>query len=112
MIYELREYTPMPGRLNDAITLFRTVLIALFRRHGMDLVQAGYTTIGDNAFNELVYTLKFANLADLERKWTAFLNDPDWAAALADCEKSGPLYQAIRRRVLDSSPFATILDQA
>ena len=112
MIYEVREYLPMPGRLGDAIDLFKTVVISLFRRHGMELVQAGFTTIGDNSFNEVVYTMKFADLADLERKWTAFLTDPDWAAALTDREKGGPLYQAIRRRVVDSAPFAEIFNAA
>lgn len=111
MLYEVREYTPMPGRLSDAINLFKTVVISLFRRHGMEVVQAGFTTIGDNSFNEMVYTMRFSDLADMERKWTAFLTDPDWAAALRDHEKSGPLYQAIRRRTLDSSPFDEILNE-
>lgn len=109
MIYEVREYIPMPGRLNDVIDMFKTVVVPLFRRHSMDIVQAGYTTIGDNSFNELVYTMQFSDLADLELKWKAFLNDPDWAAALTDREKSGPLYQAIRRRTLESSPFDELL---
>ena len=110
MIYEVREYTPMPGRLNDAIDLFKTVLIPLFRRHAMEVVQAGFTTIGDNSFNELVYTMRFADLADLERKWSAILTDPDWVTALTDREKSGPLYQAIRRRTVESSPFDEFLN--
>lgn len=112
MMYEVREYTPMPGRLNDAIELFKTALIPLFRRHNMEVVQAGFTTIGDNSFNELVYTMRFADLADLERKWSAFLTDPDWVTALTDREKSGPLYQAIRRRTVDSSPFDELLNAA
>lgn len=112
MINEVREYTPIPGRLDDVIDLFKTVVIPLFHRHDMQLVQAGFTTIGDNSFNELVYTLRFSDLADLESKWKAFLTDPDWAAALADREKSGPLYQAIRRRTVDSSPFDELLNGA
>jgi hypothetical protein len=111
MIYEVREYLPVPGRLNDVIDMFKSVVIPLFRRHGMAIVHAGFTTIGDNAFNELVYAMRFSDLADLERKWQAFLADPDWVAALTDREKSGPLYQAIRRRILDSSPFDEILDR-
>lgn len=109
MINEVREYVPMPGRLNDVIVLFRTVVVPLFRRHEMEVIQAGFTTIGDNSFNELVYTMRFADLADLERKWAAFITDPDWMAAFAESEKSGPLYQAIRRRTVDSTPFDTLL---
>lgn len=112
MINEVREYTPMPGRLGDAIDLFRTVLIPLFRKHGMEVIQAGFTTMGDKAFGELVYTMRFSDLADLERKWKAFLTDPDWVAALAEREKSGALYQSIRRRVLDTGPFDALLDGA
>jgi hypothetical protein len=112
VIIEVREYTPMPGRLGDSIGLFKTVVIPLFRRHGMEIIQAGFTTIGDHSFNELVYMMRFSDLADLERKWKAFLTDPDWAAALAEWEKSGPLYRAIRRRVIDSNPFDELLSEA
>ncbi len=112
MINEVREYTPMPGRLGDAIDLFKTVVAPLFRRYGMDVIQAGFTTIGDNSFSELVYTMRFPDLATLECKWKSFLADPDWAAALADREKSGPLYQSIRRRVVDSGPFDELLNGA
>lgn len=112
MIYEVREYTPMPGRLKDVIDLFKVVVIPLFRRHRMDIVQAGFTTIGDNSFNELVYTMQFCDLAELELKWKLFLNDPDWVAALTDREESGPLYQTIRRRTVDSSPFDELLKVA
>ncbi len=33
MIYEVREYVPMPGRLPDVIDFFRSVVIPLFRKH-------------------------------------------------------------------------------
>jgi hypothetical protein len=110
VINELREYTPMPGRMGDVVDMFKTVVIPLFRKHDMEVVQAGFTTIGDNAFNELVYTMRFPDLADLERKWNAFLTDPDWVLALEDREKNGPLYQAIRRRMVESGPFEGLLN--
>ncbi|MET7765662.1 NIPSNAP family protein [Streptomyces sp. NPDC005355] len=109
VIYEVREYVPVPGRLGDVVDLFRSVVIPLFRKHRMEITQAGCTTIGDNSFNELVYTMRFSDLAELERKWGAFLADPDWASALATREENGPLYQAIRRRVVDSALFDEVL---
>jgi len=110
VIYEIREYTPMPGRLDDVMGLFRTTLIPLFRRHEMELVHVGFTTIGDRSFNELVYTMRFADLAEMDRKWKAFIADPDFGAALGARETSGPLYQAIKRRVTDAGPFDDILN--
>lgn len=112
MIYEVREYVPVAGRLGDVVDLFTSVVVPLFRKHAMEIAQAGCTTVGDNSFNELVYTMRFSCLAELERKWEAFLADPDWRSALAIREETGPLYQAIRRRVVDAAPFEGVLDHS
>lgn len=77
----------------------------------MPIVQAGFTTFGDHSFNEIVYTLRFDDLAELERKWAAFLADADWQAALAEREAERPLYQTIRRRVVNGDPFALQSEQ-
>lgn len=106
MLYEVREYVAVPGRLPAVIELFHGHVIPLFAKHGMELVQVGRTMIGENSFNELVYTMRFADLAELEEKWAAFLGDPEWVAAVSEREAQGPLYQSIRRRVLDASPVA------
>ena len=66
MIYEVREYVPIAGRLGDVIELFKSVVIPLFGKHEMELVHVGFTTLGDNSFNELVYTMRFRDLAELE----------------------------------------------
>ncbi len=50
------------------------------------------------------------NLAELEAKWAAFIADAEFTTGLASREESGPLYQAIRRRVVDASPFEDALD--
>lgn len=97
----------MPGRLPDVIALFHEDVIPLFRKHGMEFSQAGYTILGDNCFNEFVYTMRFADLAELEAKWGAFLVDPAWGSAFAAREAKGPLYRSIRRRIIDTSQFDT-----
>jgi hypothetical protein len=38
MLYELREYTSVPGRLPALIERFNAVTVEMFRRHKMDLV--------------------------------------------------------------------------
>ncbi|MFE3998386.1 NIPSNAP family protein [Nocardioides sp. YIM B13467] len=109
MIYEVREYVPTAGRLGDVVDLFKTEVVPLFKKHEMELVHVGFTTLGDNSFNELIYTMRFRDLAELETKWAAFIKDPQWDAAFSKREKSGPLYQAIRRRVTDAGPFEELL---
>lgn len=112
MIYEVREHVPVPGRLGDVIDLFKNEVVPLFRKHEMELVHVGFTTLGQNSFNELIYTMRFHNLAELESKWAAFIQDPEWDAALSQREKTGPLYQAIRRRVTDGGPFDELLTRS
>lgn len=109
MLYEVREYIVYPGRLPAVIELFNEVTIRLFAKHGMELVHIGRTWIGENSLNELVYTMRFTDFAELERKWADFLQDPEWVAAVTAKEAEGPLYQSIRRRLLDPRPFAESL---
>lgn len=109
LIHEIREYVAMPGRIPDIIELFHGTVIPLFRKHEMEFSQMGVTTLGDNCYNEFVYTMRFSDLAELEAKWTTFVSDPEWGPALAAREAYGPLYRSIRRRIIDSSQFDHIL---
>ncbi|UMB68328.1 NIPSNAP family protein [Mycobacterium paraterrae] len=107
MLYEVREYVAVPGRLPAVIELFNEATIPLFAKHGMELVHVGRTSVGPESLNELVYTLRFDDIAEMQQKWTAFLHDPEWVAAAAAKEAEGPMLQTIRRRLLDPGPFQT-----
>ena len=72
----------------------------------MEVVFISRTAIGERSFGELVYTLAFADLADMDARWMAFAQDPEWIAAEAASEADGPLIATLRRRVLDPSPFS------
>lgn len=105
MLYEVREYLATPGRLPALIQRFNDHALRLFAKHEMEVVQIGLTSIGDDSFNEIVYTMRFEGLADMERKWAEFVSDPEWLAVAAETEADGPLIQSMRRRVLDASAF-------
>ena len=105
MIYEVREYVAVPGRLPAIVKMFNEHTIRLFAKHDMELVNIGRTWIGDHSYNELVYTMRFADVAELEAKWSGFLQDPEWVEVLTANEAEGPMVQAMRRRLLDSAPF-------
>lgn len=101
MLYELREYIAVPGRFQAVVERFQTCSIPLFAKYEMGLVYLGSTSLGENSFNELVYALRFEDAADMERKWAAFLGDPEWAAAVASSEADGPLIETLKRRLID-----------
>ena len=75
MIYELRIYECVPGRLPDLNNRFSTITLKIWERHGIQ--QAGFwTTIIGESNQTLYYMLKFDSLADREAKWNAFQADP------------------------------------
>ena len=77
MIYEMRSYRAMPGRLPDLIKRFDTVTLKLFDKHGIK--QAGFwtTEVGESNHN-LMYLIAYESMADREKKWGAFGADEEW----------------------------------
>jgi len=77
MLYELRIYHCLPGRLPDLLKRFDTITLGIWKRHGIE--QAGFWTTGIGDSNQaLYYLLKWESLADREKKWNAFQADPEW----------------------------------
>jgi len=105
MLYEVREYTAVPGRLPALIDRFNNATLRLFHKHGMELVFLGKTDSGEDSKNEVVYALRFESYADMESRWTSFLNDPEWKEAAARSEQDGPLVARVRRRFVSPAGF-------
>ena len=105
MLYELREYTAVPGSLPRLIERFNDVTIAMFEKHGMDLVLLSRTELGEDSKNEIVYLLRFSSYDELEKRWAAMLSDPEWRSAAAASESGGPLVASVRRRLLTTADF-------
>jgi hypothetical protein len=105
MLYELREYTAVPGSLPRLIKRFNEVTVELFRKHGMDLVFLSRTDFGKDSKNQIVYVLRFSSYDEVEKRWAAFFADPEWRAAAAASEADGPLVASVRRRLLTTAEF-------
>ena len=71
MIYEMRVYRCLPGRLPALLKRFETITLKLWEKHGIK--QAGFfTTLVGESNQELTYFLAWESLADREKKWGAF----------------------------------------
>jgi hypothetical protein len=71
--------------------------------------QAGFwtTLVGPNN-NALYYLLEWESLAEREQKWNAFVADPDWLAARAETEQSGPLVERIENMFLTPTAYSKV----
>jgi hypothetical protein len=107
MIYELRIYECLPGRLPALLKRFETATLAIWQRHGIR--QAGFftTLIGEHN-QELTYLLAWDSLAEREKKWAAFMADPEWQEKRAASEKDGAIVARVRSQVLQPTAFSSV----
>ncbi len=107
MIYELRVYRTVPGRLPNLLKRFSEHTLKLWEKHGIR--QAGFwtTLIGESSY-DLTYMLAWESLAEREQKWSAFMNDPDWLKARADSEADGPINANVSNQILMPTAFSTV----
>ena len=108
MIYELRIYHAMPGRLPALISRFQNHTIQIWEKHG--LRQSGFwtTLIGESESNQLTYVLAWNSMAEREERWSAFLAAPKWIATKTETEKDGPLVQNICNELLAPTVFSSV----
>ena len=107
MIYELRIYHCLSGRLPNLLKRFDTVTLKLWEKHGIR--QAGFWTVEIGPSNQdLVYLLAWESLAVREQKWGAFATDPDWLAARAESEKDGPIVASVENSILKPTAFSSV----
>ena len=107
MIYELRIYQCIPGRLPALLKRFEDHTLKLWAKHGIR--QAGFWTVlvGDGN-NDLHYLLAWESLAEREKKWNTFASDPEWLSKRAESERDGPLVASIKNMFLQPTSFSAV----
>lgn len=107
MIYELRIYDCLPGRLPALLKRFEDHTLRLWDKHGIR--QAGFftTVIGENN-NRLTYFLAWDSLAEREAKWAAFGKDPDWHKARDDSKRDGQIISNLSSQILAPTAFSSV----
>ena len=107
MIHEIRIYDCVSGRLPALMKRFETITLKIWERHGIR--QAGFwTTLVGESNQQLMYLLEWESLAERERKWTAFMSDPEWLQKRAETEKDGPIVAKISNQILMPAPFSCV----
>lgn len=107
MIYEMRVYRCVPGRLPALLKRFETATLKIWEKHGIK--QAGFfTTVIGESNQELTYFLAWDSLAEREKKWGAFMTDPDWMKARAESEADGQIVGNIVSQILSPTPFSSV----
>ena len=103
MIYEMRVYRGVPGRLPDLLT----ITLGLWERHGIR--QAGFwTTVVGESNQDLTYMVAWESMAERDSKWTAFQADPEWQRRRAETEANGAIVANISNAFLMPTSFSSV----
>jgi hypothetical protein len=106
MIYEMRIYECVPGKLPALNARFQNHTLKFFQKYGIKSV--GYWTEDIGTSNQLVYIIAFDSLADREKKWSAFQAALDWLKVRADTEKDGPIVARVHNKILRPTPYSPL----
>lgn len=99
MTYELFTYVTPPGRRAALVKRFREGTLALFARHGIEVVGMW---VDDVDVDRLHYVTRFADAAARDAAWAAFAADPEWQELRRSSEAGGPLVTYRTRSILTS----------
>lgn len=105
MIYELRIYRCLPGRLPALLDRFQKITLKIWEKHGIRQVGFWTTVVGESN-NDLTYILAWESLAEREKKWNAFSTDPEWISKRAETEKDAPIVQTFSNQLLAPTAFS------
>jgi hypothetical protein len=107
MIYEQRVYRCLPGQLGRLLKRFENHTMRIWEKHGIR--QAGFfTTILGESNRDLTYLIQWDSLADREKRWGAFMADPEWIAARDDSEKAGPIIENVSSQIFAPTAYSSV----
>jgi hypothetical protein len=98
MIYELREYVAHDEAVQRVHDRFAGVTLALFQRHGLDVV--GFW-VDQKDTRRILYLLRFEDAHSQASAWAGFQGDDEWKRAKADSEADGPIVAQMTSRTLE-----------
>ena len=105
MLYELRVYECLPGRLPNINARFANHTIKLFEKHGIKSIGYWTTDVGESN-HELTYMVAFEDANQRMAAWNSFRNDPEWAKVAADSHRDGLIVKNVRNQLLTPTDYS------
>ncbi len=104
MIYELRIYDVIPGKLSALNDRFANITAGYFEKYGIKVVGYWTDVIGTN--NRLTYMVAFDDLTQRDKAWAALGADQERLKLFAETERDGPLVAKITNTVMRPTAYS------
>jgi hypothetical protein len=106
MIFELRIYHALPGKLNDLVARFRDHTDALFAQHGMKSLAYWMPLDEPQKSSTFIYILQHPSREAAAANWKSFQADPAWISVKEKSEANGKLVEKIDSTFMDITDFS------
>ena len=104
MLYELRIYDVVPGKLAALNNRFETITNAYFEKYGIKIV--GFWTDDVGTSNRLTYMLAYKDAAHRQKSRAAFAADQERLAKFAETERDGPLIEKVTNTLMVPTKYS------
>jgi hypothetical protein len=104
MLYEMRVYDVIPGKLAALNARFEKISLRYFDKHGIKVV--GFWTDVIGRTNQLTYMLAYDDMAHREEAWGAFQTDSDRLREFEETERDGLLVARVTNTLLRPTAYS------
>jgi hypothetical protein len=104
LLYELRVYDVIPGKLAALNNRFETITNGYFEKHGIKVI--GFWTDVFGTSNRLTYMLAYDDLGHREKAWGAFARDEERLAKFAETERDGLLVAKVTNTLMAPTKYS------
>ena len=107
-VFEIRTYTTSQ-KMERLKALFREHSLALFKKHGFEVVGFWVPQDPPRSENTFIYMLAFPDRETAKAKWDAFHSDPEWLKVRAEFEaKYGKIVDKVDSQFVSPVDFSPL----
>ena len=110
VVYELRIYHVVPGKIENLVARFRDHTMKLFADHGIKSVAYWNALDEPVKSSTFFYILEHPSREAAAANWKAFQDDPEWKSVKAKSEENGKLVEKIDSTFLTLTDFSPRLE--
>jgi hypothetical protein len=107
MLYELRRYEVVAGKLPALLERFGTFTVEKWKQHGFRLVGFWTPLLGEKS-NQVVYIWAWESVEERARKMAPWRADPERAKKWAESEKDGPLVKRVYNQLMEPTSYCQL----
>ena len=103
-VQELRVYEVVPGKMQALHERMANHTMGYLKKYGIDMI--GFWTDAVGISNQLWWMIGYPSLAEREKRWSAFMVDPDWLKAVEESHRDGVLVSRAHNSILSPTPYS------